>query len=153
MEPGGKRLRIRRVVLDTSVLVAYLRTGRYAEFILEHIKTDSVFLPGVVLAELYARALTSEDLRDVEDFRRALEPHIIGTDERVWLLAGRCLSRYAMRWGKVRRRDHLADILIAVCAARFNLDLITENHVHMQRWSSILNRQGYRLKVLSPPAA
>ena len=153
MGPGDKRLQIRPVVLDTSVLVAYLRAGRYASFVLEHIKTDSVFLPCVVLAELYAGAVTNEDLRDVEDFRRALGPRIVSSDERAWILAGRCLSRYAMRWGKIRPRDHLADILIAVCAAQFNSDLITENNLHMQRWSSILKRQGFRLNVLKPPVA
>lgn len=146
-----KRLPIRPVVLDTSILVSYLRTGAYADFVLDRVKAFSVFLPGVVLAELYAGALSREDRNDVEDFRRAISPHVIGVDSRGWILSGRCLSHYAMRWGKIRPRDHLADVVIAVCSARLNADLITENQTHMQRWSWILNRQGYRLKVLKPP--
>lgn len=141
------------MVLDTSILVSYLRAGAYADFILGRVKMDSVLLPGVVLAELYAGALSREDRNDVEDFRRAMSPHVFGVDSRDWILSGRCLSAYAMRWGKIRPRDHLAEVVIAVCSARRNADLVTENQAHMLRWSWILKRQGHRLNVLKPPAS
>ena len=43
---------------------------------------------------------------------------IVGTDPDDWRLAGRCLARYAERWERVLPRDHLADALVAVTAAR-----------------------------------
>src|SRR5256885_6495322 len=78
----------------------------------------AVFLPGVVLYELQAGATTRDDRADVETLRRSLGEKIIGTAPDDWLLAGRCLARYAQRWGRVRPRDHLADALVAATAAR-----------------------------------
>lgn len=96
-------------VVDTSILVGYLRAGRHGEFLRREIARGGVFLPGVVLYELQAGATTREDRADVETLRRALGQKIVGTAAEDWLLAGRCLARYAERWGQVRPRDHVAD--------------------------------------------
>ena len=55
-------------------------------------------LPGVVLFELQAGATTRADRADVETLRRALGQRIVGTTPDDWVLAGRCLARYAERW-------------------------------------------------------
>ena len=61
-------------VVDTSILVGYLRAGRYGKFLRREITRGGVFLPGVVLCELAAGATTRDDRADVETLRRAPTP-------------------------------------------------------------------------------
>ena len=134
-------------VVDTSILVSYLRAGRYGQFLRREIPRGSVFLPGVVLYELQAGATTRYDRADVETLRRALGQKIVGTAPDDWLLAGRCLARYAERWGRVRPRDHLADALVAVTAARLRATVAAEDVRGMTRWAWALRRLGAEIRV------
>jgi len=134
-------------VVDTSILVGYLRAGRHGEFLRREISRGGVFLPGVVLYELQAGATTRDDRADVETLRRSLGEKIIGTAPDDWLLAGRCLARYAQRWGRVRPRDHLADALVAVTAARLRATVAAEDVRGMTRWAWALRRLGAQIRV------
>lgn len=134
-------------VVDTSILVGYLRAGRHGEFLRREIARGGVFLPGVVLYELQAGATTREDRADVETLRRALGQKIVGTAPDDWLLAGRCLARYVERWGRVRPRDHLADALVAVTAARLGATVAAEDVRGMTRWAWAMRRLGAGLRV------
>jgi predicted nucleic acid-binding protein len=73
-------------VVDTSVLVGYLRAGRHAEFLRREIGRGGVVLPGVVFYELQAGATTRDDRTDLETLRRALRDKIIGTATEDWVL-------------------------------------------------------------------
>ena len=57
-----------------------------------------------------------------------------------WVLSGVLLARYQQRYGRVEPRDHINDILIALCAVRANAVLVTENVVDMERWRRMLGR-------------
>lgn len=133
--------------MDTSILISYLRAGRHGEFLRREFARGGVFLPGVVLYELQAGATTRDDRADVETLRRALGQKIIGTASDDWLLAGRCLARYAERWGQVRPRDHLADALVAVTAARLRATVAAEDVRGMTRWAWALRRLGAKIRV------
>ncbi len=133
--------------MDTSILVGYLRAGRYGEFLRREIARGGVFLPGVVLYELAAGATTRDDRADVETLRRALGRRIVGTASDDWLLAGRCLARYAERWGKIWPRDHVADALVAVAAARLGATVASEDVRGMTRWAWALRRLGMAIRV------
>lgn len=139
-------------VVDTSILVGYLRAGRYGQFLRREIPRGAVFLPGVVLYELQAGATTRGDRADVETLRRTLGERIVGTAPDDWILAGRCLGRYAERWGRVRPRDHVAHALIAVTAARLRATIASEDVRGMTRWASALRRLGAEVRVEAPPA-
>jgi predicted nucleic acid-binding protein len=134
-------------VVDTSILVGYLRAGRHGEFLRREITRGGVFLPGVVLYELQAGATTRDDRADVETLRRVLGQNVVGTAPDDWLLAGRCLARYAQRWGHVRPRDHLADTLVAVTAARLRATVAAEDIRGMTRWAWTLRRLGATIRV------
>jgi predicted nucleic acid-binding protein len=134
-------------VPDSSVLISYLRFGKYRQFILAGLERGTVFLPGVVLCELYAGATSSEDRADTEALRRALGLHVVETGAEDWVLAGRCLSYYSSRWGKIKPRDHLADVLVAVAALRAGGRLVSEDLKQIQRWSWVLGKLGRRLRV------
>ena len=137
-------------VLDTSILVSYLQTGKYREFIKTGLRSGNVFLPGVVLCELYAGAVSKADRADLEKLRAALGSHLVNAPNQDWVLAGRCLARYSAQGGKIRPRDHLADILISVRAAKLKATLASENIKHMSQWARVLNKFGYKLRIDVP---
>jgi predicted nucleic acid-binding protein len=134
-------------VLDSSVLVSYFRSGKYRQFLLTGLERRAIFVPGVVLCELYAGAVSREDFTDLEVFRRGLGAHLLGADERNWVLAGRCLAYYAARWGKIKPRDHLVDAMVAVSAVQAGATLASEDLHQMRRWSWVLGKLGRRLQV------
>ena len=110
-----------------------------------------MFVPGVVFCELHAGVTTRNDHADIETLRRTLGEKIVGTDVNDWLLAGRCLTRYAERWGRVRPRDHLADVLVAVTAARLGATVASEDVRGLTQWAWALRRFGSTVRV-EPPA-
>ena len=63
------------------------------------------------------------------------------------VLAGRSLSYYSIRWGKIRPRDHLADVLVAITALKVGAVLASEDFKQMKRWSWVLGKLGRRLEV------
>lgn len=134
-------------VPDSSILISYLRSGKYGQFILAGLECGTIILPGVVLCELYAGARSSDDRADIESLRRALGPHVIGAEVEDWALAGRCLSYYSTRWGKIRPRDHLADVLVAVATLRVGGMLVSEDLGQLRRWSWVLGKLGRKLKI------
>jgi predicted nucleic acid-binding protein len=137
-------------VPDTSVLVGYLRFDRHRDFLITALRGKSLVLPGVVLCELYAGAASREDRADVEALRRALGAHVLNAEVEDWVVAGRCLFAYSARWGKVRPRDHLADVLVAVAAAKMGATLVSEDLPQMTRWSWALRRLRKPLRVERP---
>ena len=137
-------------VLDSSILISYLRSGKYRQFLLSGLKRGTVFVPGVVLCELYSGASSREDRIDLEVFRRSLGAHVIGVEAEEWVLAGRCLAYYAGRWGKIRPRDHLADVIVAVSALQVGAVLASEDLRQMRRWSWVFGKMGRRLAVATP---
>ena len=107
----------------------------------------TIFLPGVVLCELYAGATSREDRADIEALRRALGPHVLGAEVGDWVLAGRCLAYYSARWGKIRPRDHLADVMVVVAALRVGAVLASTDLKQMRRWSWVLGKLGRKLEI------
>lgn len=136
--------------LDSSVLIPHLRVGRYRRFLYAGLARRTVFLPGVVLCEVMAGTRSPRDRADLEALRRAFGIRILDVDTRQWALAGRCLADYAARWGRIRPRDHLPDVLVAVAAVEIGAVLGSENLDDMRRWASILKKLGFRLEVQRP---
>ncbi len=134
-------------VLDTSILISYLRSGKYRGFLLNGLERGTIFLPGVVFCELYAGATSREDKANLQILWRGLGAHLLGTEVEDWVLAGRCLSYYSSRWGKITPRDHLVDVMVAVTAVRLGAALMSEDLRQMRRWSWVLGRLGNRLVV------
>jgi len=137
-------------VVDSSILISYLRLGKYENFLYKNLSKKALFFPGPVLGELYAGATTQEDRKDLESLRQALGKNITETTVEDWILAGRCIAIYSMRLGMVKPRDHILDVLIAITAAKIGAALATENLRHMKRWKEILARMGKRVKVETP---
>ena len=64
-----------------------------------------------------------------------------------WSLAGRLMARRIRMQGALRPRDHLADVLILVSAARLNGTVLTANVRHFGPWAQIAARAGLDVSV------
>ncbi len=54
-----------------------------------------------------------------------------------WARAGRLMARYVRLRGPIRPRDHLADLLILVSAARLKGQVLTANLRHFETWAKL----------------
>jgi predicted nucleic acid-binding protein len=121
---------MQHVLLDSSIYIAALR-GEDAAFRLERITTGTVlWLSAVVLEELYAGA-RARDLDDVALLERDFEKagRILVPNLNDWVQAGRVLARLAIKYDyeKIGRGRLTNDALIAMCAARMGIRVITAN--------------------------
>src|SRR5690349_21043529 len=64
-----------------------------------------------------------------------------------WRIAGRLLARRVRLSGPLRPRDHLADVLILVSAARLGGTVITMNVRHFQMWAALATAAGLDVTV------
>jgi hypothetical protein len=59
-----------------------------------------------------------------------------------WMQAGTLIARRIRLQGLLRPRDHLADVLIVVSAARLTGDIVTANRRHFEAWTALARRAG-----------
>ena len=111
-----------RYLLDTDIIVEYLRGSERAIRFLEGIEGD-LFLSAITVAELYGGVRGKEEEEALEQFLMAFEVLPVGTE-----LAKR---------GGLYRRDYrpshgtgLADALIAAAAEAAGATLVTFNRRH-----------------------
>ena len=101
-----------RVLVDTSVWVAYFRGGSPAIFekVDRLLAGEGICVPKIVLAELVQGAKSEREISTIEDFFDAFT--ILDQSPETWLKAGK-LSRELKIRGKT---IHLLDCYIAVIA-------------------------------------
>ncbi|MGB8580771.1 MAG: type II toxin-antitoxin system VapC family toxin [Candidatus Sulfotelmatobacter sp.] len=121
---------MKHVLLDSSIYIAALR-GEDAALRLEKITAGTVlWLSAVVLEELYAGA-GARDRDAVEQLERGFGKagRILVPDLNDWVQAGRVLARLAIKYDyeKIGRGRLTNDALIATCAARMGIRVITAN--------------------------
>jgi predicted nucleic acid-binding protein len=112
-------------ILDTSVYVDNLRSGRFKQEILE--LKFVVRCSAVVLAELSRGARSRPMRRFVDDLAKNLR--VIAPNEREWMQSGRIVNRIvtAKRYDIHKTRELHFDALIALTARRIGAYLITCN--------------------------
>jgi len=112
-------------ILDTSVYVDNLRSGRFKQEILD--LKFVVHLSAVVLAELSRGARSREMQRFVDDMAKNLR--IIAPNEREWIQSGHIVNRLVVAKGYDihKTREIHFDVLIALTARRIGACLITCN--------------------------
>jgi predicted nucleic acid-binding protein len=115
------------------------------------LQAGRVWLSSVVLAELYAGTRSPEDAlllnriaATMERIDRVLTP-TVGD----WARAGRLIARRIRLQGGMRPRDHLADVLILVSAARLNGVVVTANLRHFEAWAHLATAAGLDVAVRS----
>jgi predicted nucleic acid-binding protein len=112
-------------ILDTSVYVDNLRSGRFKQEILD--LKFVIRCSAVVLAELSRGARSRPMRRFIEDLAKNLR--IITPNEREWIQSGRIVDRIVTSKGYDlhKTRELLFDVLIALTARRIGAYLITCN--------------------------
>jgi predicted nucleic acid-binding protein len=141
---------VRPVLFDTSILIPMIRGEAYETLFQGALRTGRARLSSVVMQELYAGARTPADKRDYDEINRAfLNRQYIVPHHEDWILSGILLARYQRLYGDVEPRDHINDILIAICAVKTNATLVTENTDDMKRWQRMLRRVGKNLLLMA----
>lgn len=112
-------------VLDTSVYVDNLRSGRFKQEILD--LKFVIRCSAVVLAELSRGARSRPMRRFVDDLAKNLR--VIAPNEREWIQSGQILNRMVANKGYDinKTRELHFDVLIALTARRIGAYLITCN--------------------------
>ena len=112
-------------ILDTSVYVDNLRSGRFKQEILD--LKFVIRCSAVVLAELSRGARSRPMRRFVDDLAKNLR--VIAPNEREWIQSGHLLNRIisSKRYDINKTRELHFDVLIALTARRIGAYLITCN--------------------------
>jgi predicted nucleic acid-binding protein len=132
----------RPLVPDTTALIGAIRDSRSS--LLEAIFRGQVWLPSVVACELYAGTRSQEERRLLDRLVRgaARGQRLLVPTSGEWTQAGTLIARRIRLEGLLRPRDHLADVLIVVSAARVAGDIVTDNRRHFQAWTALARRAG-----------
>jgi len=142
---------MRLQLFDTSVLIPTIREAAYEDLLRQALRAGRARISSVVMQELYAGARTPADKKSCDGINRAFmsRGYMVTPDHEDWTLGGITLARYQQLHGGVEPRDHINDILIALCAAKVNAELVTENAADKDRWRRMLRRSGKVLHVLA----
>lgn len=111
-----------RLLIDTDVLIDYLRSKSQAVSFLENLK-ELLLISSITVAELYAGVREGEERTALDNFLRVFE--IVPLDEQIAVLGG----LYRRDYGKSHGVG-LADALIAATASIKQAKLVTLNQKH-----------------------
>jgi len=139
----------RDFVPDTSALIYALRQPKRLLAFDRSIRSGRLWLSSVVVAELYAGSRSSTEGVMLDAIVGTVERgrHILTPTHEEWALAGRLLNRRTRLHGAVQPRDHLADLLILVSAARLGGEVVTANLRHFEPWARLAVSAGLDVTV------
>jgi predicted nucleic acid-binding protein len=138
-------------VPDTSALLDAVRRPDRWPALRRSLQSGHVWLSAVVVAELYAGTRSADDALFLDRIVAAMQRvgRMLIPTEADWARAGRLIARRIRLQGELRPRDHLADVLILVSAARLNGAVITANLRHFEAWGRLANAAGLDVVVRS----
>lgn len=120
---------------------------------LEGIVRGQIWLSAVVACELYAGTRSAQERRQLQQLvrdARDADALLVPSSEE-WAQAGTLMARRVRLYGNLRPRDHLADVLIVVSAARVRGEVITANQRHFEPWAELARRAGLDVAVGAVP--
>lgn len=139
----------RPVVLDTTVMIEALRHPEHLPALTRAFRLRRIWLTSVTVAELYAGTRSVRDARAldrmVDVFARG--QRLLTPDQEDWQRAGQLIARFIRRYGAVSPRDHLADVLIVILAARLHGTVVTANRRHFERWADFASQTRHDVTV------
>lgn len=126
---GGK------VLLDTNVLIDFLRAGMHAEWVLGGHGTVVRFISAVALLELELGADTPKRKKSVDRLQQAFQSgRILGLTPSTLDHAGRVFrTMYGNASGLTDRLGPLNDVLIALTAREIGATVVTSNVLEFRR--------------------
>jgi predicted nucleic acid-binding protein len=136
-------------VPDTGVFIQVMRQPRSWAAFQHALAAGRIWLSAIVVAELYAGTRSREDTRLLDRIAGAMWriDRLLTPCADDWARAGRLIARAARLRGAVRPRDHLADVLILVSAARLRGTVVTANLRHFELWAVLATAAGLDVTV------
>ncbi|MDO8673433.1 MAG: PIN domain-containing protein [Dehalococcoidia bacterium] len=140
---------MRAQIPDTSVLIQFIRDPDMWPSFQKALASGRVWLSSVVVAELYAGTRSPGDAQFLDSIVGALSrvDRTLTPSASDWARAGRLMGRYSRLRGEFRTRDHLADVLILISAARLGGVVLTANPRHFEAWADLARRSGLTVLV------
>jgi predicted nucleic acid-binding protein len=120
-----------KLVIDTSVLIDYLRGGsKWEELLSKFEKNDELYLPTIVIFELFSGGSTSnpENSKKITDFLKYFQK--IDLTERIAKRAG-------VLFRDVNKNLGAPDYIIAASALELNATLVTLNKKHFEQITNL----------------
>ena len=132
---------------DTTGFVHAIRQAHQP--FLDAVLRGQVWLSAVVACELYAGTRSAEEGRLLDRLLHgaAARDRLLVPSVEDWSAAGRLLARRVRLSGTLRPRDHLADVLMVVSAARVGGEILTANRAHFETWANLARRSGMNVTV------
>ncbi len=139
----------RAEVPDTSVLIEVIRHPAAWPTFHHALASGRIWLSSVVVAELYAGTRSGGDALLVDRIAVAMQraDRLLTPTPAEWGHAGRLIARRIRLHGTLRPRDHLADVLILVSAARLHGAVVTANVRHFGPWARLASGAGLDVVV------
>lgn len=119
-----------RILLDTDVVVEYLRGSPDADAFLRSVASERLYLSTITVAELFS-GVRDDELASLNDFLSVLE--IVSVDEAIARRGGELRQRFGPSHG-----TGLADALIAASAERSGCRLASFNARHYPMFEDLL---------------
>lgn len=116
-----------KVVVDTSVIIDYLRGGtKWAEFLAGVSRDIELFLPTVVIFELFSGVSTKspDKKQDILDFIKKF--HRVNLDEEIAIKGGELFR-------DLKKSIQVSDYIIAASALSIGASVLTLNKKHFQQ--------------------
>lgn len=137
---------------DTSALLDAVRHPNRLPALERSLLSGHVWFSSVVMAELYAGTRSRDDQLILDRIQLVMRRvgRLLTPDHSDWIRAGRLMARRVRLQGDLRPRDHLADVLILVSAARLQGTVITANIRHFEAWRRLALAAGLDVMVRSP---
>jgi predicted nucleic acid-binding protein len=131
-------------VPDTTEFIRLIRAPDDTQSLYNSIVAGRFYLSSVVLSELYAGTRSSAEAGLVDRIAAAAERihRLLAPTNSEWASAGRLISRRIRLDGFLQPRDHLADVLIVLTAARLQGEVVSANLRHMRPWVRLAQRAG-----------
>jgi predicted nucleic acid-binding protein len=139
----------RAEVPDTSVFIHVIRQPRAWPAFQRFLASGNIWLSSVVAAELYAGTRAADDALKVNRIVATMQrfDRLVTPTHEEWGRAGRLIGRRTRLQGALRPRDHLADVLILLSAARLHGTVITSNMRHFEDWARLASAAGLDVEV------
>jgi predicted nucleic acid-binding protein len=145
----------RAEVADTSVFIHVLRDQRREAGLYQRLIAGRLWLPSIAALELYAGARGRDEGRGLDRLVRAMARNgrLLTPTHAEWIVGGQLIARANRLYGLVRPRDHVADVLITLVAARLSGAVLTAAVAHFERWAELARDSGRDVTVIPFAAA
>ena len=139
----------RSEVPDTTVLITVIRRPELWLEFRKGLRSGRTWLSTVVVAELYAGTRSRDEAAVIGRLLASMgsRGHILVPTSEEWARAGQLIARRTRPHGELRPRDHLADLLILLSAARLKGTVVTANVRHFAPWLRLAGSAGFDVTV------